>query len=324
MKMHFPERRNFLQTNKKPLIVILGPTAVGKTEYALYLAEYFNGEIVSADSRLFYRGMDIGTAKPSLQERKKVRHYLIDVADPDETWSLSVFQSEAKKAIARICASGKLPFLVGGTGQYIQAVCQGWSPPAYAPNMRLRSVLQHWGKEIGYQAMHDRLRVLDAVAADVIDPPNIRRTIRAIEVILGTGNLFSKQRRKNETDYHIYQIGLNRPRSELYSRIDKRIQDMLEAGFLAEVQSLLRRGYDPNLPSMSAIGYQQIVYYLRGRMTLDEALLLMRRYTRNYVRRQANWFRIDDPQIHWFDIGKTTMDEMKEAISSFLKTVELG
>lgn len=301
-----------------PLIVIVGPTAAGKTEASIQLAERLNGAIVSADSRLFYRGMDIGTAKPFPEDMRRVPHFLVDIAEPDETLSLALFQERAHQAIAQIHAASRLPFLVGGTGQYIRAVIQGWNPPVVEPDPRLRSALQRWAGEIGAQELHFRLEVLDPPAANQIDYRNLRRTIRALEVIFTTGRRFSDQRQSTPSPYHLLILGINRPRPELYARIDARIQTMLEAGFVQEVQSLLNRGYSPELPSLSAIGYREVIAYLHGDLTLDEAVTQIRRSTRTFVRRQANWFKADDPQICWFQAGPQTIAEMEKVIQEWL------
>ncbi len=297
----------------KPLIVIVGPTAAGKTETAIHLAERLDAEIVSADSRLFYRGMDIGTAKPTPAEMARVPHHLIDVANPDETWSLAVFQQKACLAIDDILARGKLPLLVGGTGQYIRAVTQGWLPPEVKPDERLRDVLEKLKEERGEDGiywLHESLKTLDSAAAEKIDPRNARRTIRALEVIFTTGKRFSEQRGMSKSPYQLIQIGLNRPREELYQRVDARIEIMFESGFLQETEKLLKAGYSPNLPSMSGIGYRECVSVLQGQITLEEAKIQMRRITRIFVRRQSNWFRADDPQIRWFQAGKAPVDEI--------------
>ena len=301
-----------------PLVVILGPTAVGKTEIAIQLAERLNGEIVSADSRLFYRGLDIGTAKPTAAERACVPHHLIDVANPDETWSMVIFQRMARQVIAEIHDRQKLPFLVGGTGQYLRAVTEGWKVPAVQPDPRLRTVLEAWSTEIGRQGLHTRLSVLDPAAAQSIDPSNLRRTVRALEVILCSGQLFSDQRRKGESPYRLLTLGLTRPRPELYQRIDRRIDAMFADGLVGEVQGLLAQGYMSSLPALSAIGYQQVIDYLEGKTTLDEALMLIKRLTRQFVRRQANWFKLDDPSIQWFTVGKQTVDAMEAKIKEAL------
>jgi tRNA dimethylallyltransferase len=303
---------------KPPLVVIVGPTAVGKTEVSLQLAEQLGGEIVSADSRLFYRGMDIGTAKPTLEERCRVPHHLIDVADPDETLSLAVFQRLAAEAIAGIQQREKVPFLVGGTGQYIHAVTHGWSPPAAQPDPRLRAVLEELAETNGNDWLHQRLARLDPAAAAAIDARNLRRTVRALEVVFSTGRRFSDQRGQAESPYRLLTIGLTRPRPELYARLDDRIEAMFAVGLLDEVGGLLAKGYSPDLPTLSAIGYRECAAVLRGELSLEEAKVLMRRLTRTFVRRQANWFKRDDPEIHWFEAGENKTGEIEAEIRSFL------
>ncbi|HPH96848.1 MAG TPA: tRNA (adenosine(37)-N6)-dimethylallyltransferase MiaA [Anaerolineaceae bacterium] len=284
-----------------PLLVIVGPTAVGKTAVSIDLAQRIGAEIVSADSRLFYRGMNIGTAKPSIAERCGVPHHLIDVADPDENWSLVVFQAEAKRIIRQIVERGKLPILVGGTGQYVRAVIEGWESPPQGPDLHMRAVLNQWAEAIGYQALHDRLAVLDPTAACRIDPPNVRRTVRALEVIFATGKRFSVQQKKGQLAYATLIAGIRRSRQELYRRIDQRVDQMMADGLLEEVEGLIASGYPASLPTMSAIGYREMADYLRGRSTLSEAVLLIKRATREFVRRQANWFKETDPEITWLD-----------------------
>ena len=309
-----------LADSRPLLIVILGPTAVGKTGLAIELAQRLNGEIVSADSRLFYRGMDIGTAKPTEQELASVPHHLIDVADPDDTWSLALFQREAYQAIETIHGIGKLPFLVGGTGQYIRAVTvEGWEIPKQAPDDSLRNILENWGEDIGSEGLYQRLQLLDPEAANKIDSRNLRRTVRALEVTLRTGVRFSTQRRKGSAPYQLLQIGLSRPRDELYKRIDQRIEKMLADGFVEEVQALLDAGYSPELPAMSAIGYSQIGTHLEGETSLEEAVVEIKRLTRQFVRRQANWFKPDATDIHWFDMNEGAVDAVEEAVRKFIK-----
>ncbi|HMR98414.1 MAG TPA: tRNA (adenosine(37)-N6)-dimethylallyltransferase MiaA [Anaerolineales bacterium] len=300
--------------SKPPLILIVGPTAVGKTEIAIQLAERFNGEIVSADSRLFYRGMDIGTAKPSREEQARVPHHLIDIANPDEILSLAVFQQKATEAIAEIHTRKKLPFLVGGTGQYIRAVTQGWSPPEVEPNEQLRKELEREKEDKGIIWLHDKLRGLDPAAAEKIDPRNFRRTIRALEVIMTTGKKFSEQRGQGESPYRLITVGLTRPREELYRRVDERIDAMFANGLMDEVKNLIARGYSPSLPTMSAIGYRESAQALEGQITVEEAKQLARRATRVYVRRQANWFKESDPNISWFRVNDGITDEIEKNI----------
>lgn len=306
---------------KPPAILIVGPTAVGKTELAIRLAEKMNGEIVSVDSRLFYRGMDIGTAKPSKKEMASVPHHLIDIVNPDETLSLAVFQDMARDVIADIHNRNKLPFLVGGTGQYIRAVTEGWNPPEVTPNEQLRDELERVKEEKGGEWLHDILRALDPESADKIDARNFRRTIRALEVIFTTGKRFSEQRGSGDSPYHLITIGLTRPREELYQRVDERIEKMFADGLLNEVKGLLDKGYSPTLPSMSAIGYRECVGVVGGSMTLDQAKVEMRRLTRVFVRRQANWFKESNPNIHWFHPEREKLlNEIEALIRNSIKT----
>lgn len=301
-------------SKKPPLIVVLGPTAVGKTEMAIQLAQRLDGEIVSADSRLFYRGMDIGTAKPTPEEQARVPHHLIDVADPDEIWGLAEFQRAAHQAVHTIHARGRLPFLVGGTGQYVRAVTEAWQIPPAAPDRRLRGILERWAVDIGPDGLHTRLAVIDPQAAAQIDFRNLRRTVRALEVIFSTGRRFSDQRLKGDSPYRSFLLGLTRPRSELYARIDARIDAMFAQGLVEEVQQLLSKGYDPGLPTLSAIGYAEVIASIQGRMTNDQARESMKRRTRQFVRRQANWFKADDVHIHWFTAGLVALDEIEAEI----------
>jgi len=299
---------------KSPLILIVGPTAVGKTEISIQLADRLNGEIVSADSRLFYRGMDIGTAKPTTEEQARVPHHLIDIAKPDETLSLAVFQQKARETIEGIHTRNKLPFLVGGTGQYVRAVTQGWTPPEVEPNVTLRNELEQKKDENGVFWLHDKLKELDPVAAGKIDPRNYRRTIRALEVIMTTGRKFSEQRGQSESPYRLVTIGLTRPRDELYQRVDARIEMMFANGFIDEVKDLLDKGYSPSLPTMSAIGYRECVSVIKGELTEEQAKVQIRRATRVYVRRQANWFKESDPNIHWFRVEEGILDTIEKNI----------
>jgi tRNA dimethylallyltransferase len=304
-----------------PLIVILGPTAVGKTELSLRLAERLEGEIISADSRLFYRGMDIGTAKPAAEELARVPHHLVDVADPDQVWNLALYLREVKVIVEKIHQRGNLPFLVGGTGQYIEAVVEGWKIPAVKPDKQLRQAVRRWADVIGVEGLRARLALLDPEAAAGIDGPNLRRMVRALEVIFLSGEKFSEQKGRAPTPYQTLRIGLTRDREELYQRIDQRIHRMMEAGFVEEVQDLLDQGYSPDLPPLSAIGYRQVIHYLNGVITRDEAIRQMKSRTRKYVRKQANWFQLDDPEIQWFDASREPLDQIEHLIRDFLDQI---
>ena len=303
-----------------PVILIVGPTAVGKTELALQLAETLKSEIVSVDSRLFYRGMDIGTAKPTREELTRVPHHLIDIVNPDETLSLAVFQKMAREIIADIHARGKLPILVGGTGQYIRAVTEGCIPPEVKPNERMRTILEKMKEEKGGEWLYAKLKILDPTAAQQIDLRNVRRTIRALEVIFSTGRRFSDQRGSGDSPYQLATIGLIRPREVLYRRVDERIDKMFADGLLDEVKTLLAKGYSASLPSMSAIGYRECVSVIKGEMTIAQAKAEMMRITRVFVRRQANWFKESDPQIRWFDpTSEKILNDVKEFIRNSLE-----
>jgi tRNA dimethylallyltransferase len=303
-----------MQSNKVPLILIVGPTAVGKTELAIQLAERLSGEIVSADSRLFYRGMDTGTAKPTREELARVPHHLIDIADPDEILSLAVFQQKAQEAIADIHIRNKIPFLVGGTGQYIRAVTEGWTPPEVKPDERLRGELEKWKVERGEYWLYEKLKELDPVAAEKIDARNYRRTIRALEVIMTTGKRFSEQRGQIESPYHLITVGLTRPRVKLYERVDQRIDIMFANGFLDEIKGLLAKGYSPSLPTMSAIGYRECIRVINGEISEKQAKAEIQRATRVFVRRQANWFKETDPNIKWFRVEEGVVEKIESYI----------
>jgi tRNA dimethylallyltransferase len=212
--------------------------------------------------------------------------------------------------------------LVGGTGQYVRAVTEGWTPPEVKPDPRLRGVLEKLKEEKGEADiywLHDALKILDASAAEKIDPRNVRRTIRALEVIFTTGRPFSAQRGTSASPYQLIGVGLKRSREELYRRVDLRIEAMFTNGLLNEVQTLIEKGYSPTLPSMSAIGYREAAAVLRGEMTLDEAKTQMKRLTRVFVRRQSNWFKEDDPHIRWFDAATMSVEEIAAYVKSQLR-----
>ncbi|MGD1995365.1 MAG: tRNA (adenosine(37)-N6)-dimethylallyltransferase MiaA [Anaerolineae bacterium] len=297
-----------MKPGQAPLLVIVGPTAVGKTTLSLHLAERLEGEIVSADSRLFYRGMDIGTAKPTPRERARVPHHLIDIAEPDETVGLAQFCQLAKEAIAEIHTSSRLPMLVGGTGQYVRAIVEGWNPPAVPPQPKLRAELEKQARREGTHALYARLATVDPEAAERIHPHNVRRVVRALEVYLVTGQPFSAQRTRTPPPYDILQIGLTMDRQELYDRADARLETMIEAGLLEEVQQLVEAGYDWDLPAMSGLGYAQFRPYFEGAATLEDVTEAIKRATRKLIRHQYNWFDLDDPAIHWFEAEQTPQE----------------
>jgi len=279
-----------------PLLVLVGPTAVGKTALSLEVTRRFKGEIISADSRLFYRGLNIGTAKPTVAERAIAPHHLIDLCDPDETLSLGQYQRLAYQTIDDVLARGRLPILAGGTGQYVIAVVEGWGIPEVAPQPELRAALETLGGDAARW-----LRALDPEAAARLDPRNARRVIRALEVTLTTGRPISELQRKTPPPYDTRIIGLWRDRRALYERIDARVDAMMTEGLLDEVRRLMEAGYGRDLPSMSGLGYRQLAAHLAGEMTLEEAVERIKFETHRFARQQATWFRRDDPRITWFD-----------------------
>ena len=304
-----------------PLIVLLGPTASGKTELALQLAEAFGGEIIGADSRQVYRGLDIGSAKPAPAQQARAPHHLIDAAEPDEPFSLADFLRLARAAIDDVHARGRLPLLVGGTGQYITALTEGWSAPEVPPDPALRAELEAFAARHGAPALFERLRAADPEAAAFVDERNLRRVIRALEVIEITGQPFSAQRRRIPPPWRIRQFGLTLERERLYARADGRIGQMVEAGFVEEVRGLLGRGYGRHLPSMSALGYRELCDHLLDGVPLDAALEQTRFATHDFIRRQYTWFRGHDRDVTWLD-AEQAVGPLAEAVAAWLNERE--
>ena len=279
------------QGHTLPLLAIVGPTAVGKTALSLALAQSLSGEIVSGDSRQIYRGMDIGTAKPTLEERATIPHHLIDIVDPDEEYSLALYKTQASTAIEDIAIRGRLPLLVGGTGQYLAAVLQGWSIPSVPPQPAFRAQLEQEADEYGAEALHKRLVAIDPAAAAAIPVSNVRRVIRALEVYHVTGQPISAQQQKHPPPYQTKTIWLTLPAEHLYQRIDDRVDAMMKAGLLEEVQRLLEWGYTWDLPAMSSLGYREFQPYFAGTATREEAIQRLKFNTHAFARRQRSWFR---------------------------------
>ena len=248
-----------------PLVVILGPTAVGKTSLAIELAKNLNGEIVGADSRQIYRYMNIGTAKPTVEQQAQIPHHLIDIVDPDYNLSLAEYQDKAYQTIDRLHQQGKVPLLVGGTGQYITAIIEGWSIPRVPPNLELRAELEAFAETQGNEALHQRLVAADPIAAEKIHVNNIRRVVRSLEVYIETGEPISKLQQKKAPPYRTLVYGLQMNREKLYPRADKRVELMIVAGFVDEVRGLLEQGHDRSLPSMTGLGYLEIARAFTGR-----------------------------------------------------------
>ena len=295
------------------LVAIVGPTAIGKSSLALELGRTFGGEIINADSRQVYRYMDIGTAKPTLEERALVPHHLIDVVNPDQDFSLALYQSKVRKIIDDIQKRRKPALLVGGSGLYVWAILEGWRIPAVPPDHVMRQELEARAQSEGVKALYEELKQLDPDAAERIDPRNVRRLIRAIEVSR-QGKPFSRLQGK-EPFVNSLVIGLTTDRTDLYQRIDARVDSMMEKGLLTEVEGLITKGYGFDLPSMSGLGYKQIGMFLQGEIDLPTAIQQIKGNTHRFARHQYNWFRLQDERIHWFDIRK----EIKQAVQDLIE-----
>jgi len=304
----------------KRLVAIVGPTGIGKSRLALHLAGRFNGEIVSADSRQVYRVLDIGTAKPTQQELSLVPHHMIDVVNPDDDFSLALFQRMANRAIDDIFRRNRLPFLVGGTGLYVRAVLEGWQVPDVSPDSQFRYSIEKRAGEGGTDELYEELVKVDPEAARKIDRHNVRRIIRALEVHAGAGRPFSRLGRKKAPAFSSFIIGLTAARAVLYRIVDNRVDNMIERGFVREVENLLKMGYHLDLPSMSGIGYRQIGQYLNGELTLDEAVNKIKTETHRFIRHQYAWFRLADEKIHWFDVESQGDEDIAKELEGFLKS----
>jgi tRNA dimethylallyltransferase len=303
------------------IIAIVGPTATGKSALAIQLALALGGEIVSADSRQVYRYMDIGTAKPSREDRAKVPHHLIDIITPNEDFTLATYQALAFQAIADIQRRDKLALLVGGSGLYVRAVTGGLSIPKVAPDPELRRKLEERSAQEGYQSLYSELRNVDPAAAEKIDPRNVRRVIRALEVCLTAGVPFS-QLQRSAPKMSTLIIGLTTSRDDLYKRIDSRVDDMIERGLVDEVKGLLDRGYSPELPAMSGLGYKQIVAHLKGEISLEETIQHIKYETHRFARHQYAWFRLKDERIHWFDIREEPLESIRDLITESASDID--
>lgn len=302
------------------LVAIVGPTGIGKSQLALHLARVFNGEIVNADSRQVYRYLDIGTAKPSPHELSQIPHHLINIIDPDEDFSLARFQSLAYQAIEDIQWRNGLPLLVGGSGLYVWAVLEGWQIPRVSPDPEFRYNLERRAIDNGIDELYQELVRVDPEAAQKIDRRNIRRVIRALEVHKKTDTPFSRLWHKETPSYAIFIIGLTASRVEIYRRVDKRIDEMVERGLITEVENLSKMGYDLDLPAMSGIGYRQIRQFLRGELTLSVAKQQIKSETHRFVRHQYAWFRLRDKRIHWFDVQQKEDSEVEKVVDEFIRS----
>lgn len=308
---------------KKPLIVLTGPTAVGKTELSIKLAGAIGGEIISADSMQVYKNMDIGTAKISTAEMGQIPHYLIDILEPEEEFNVVKFKEYAGKCMEEIYAKGKIPIIVGGTGFYIQAVLYGIDFKENGEDTAYRQQLEKLYKKEGSEYLHAKLAEIDPSAAQAIHPNNVKRVIRALEYYDQTGSRISEhneEQRKNESPYNFCYFVLNNDREVLYEKINRRVDLMMEAGLVQEVKQLLERGLSTDMVSMQGLGYKEIVSYLYGKCSLEEAVYTIKRDTRHFAKRQLTWFK-REKEVTW--IQKNDFDnEESEILKAILEELK--
>ena len=305
---------------RAPVIAVIGATATGKTSLGIHLATHFDGEVVNADSRLFYRGMDVGTAKPSTNERSGVPHHLIDMLDPCDAYSLSDFLEAAKKAIANIHNRDKIPVVVGGSGQYIWGLLEGWRVPKIPPNPALREELESQLEADGIGFLQGRLRETGARGIDEVETLNPRRLIRAIERAVATGDAMGGASKSATPPYDSVVIGLTASREILHQRVEKRIDQMLDAGWLNEVRELRLKGVDRDMPSMSAIGYRQLFDFIEKRESWGTVLEAVLIGNRRLIGAQNNWFKANDERISWFDVtADDFVDDVIRKVGRWLK-----
>ncbi len=294
---------------KPKIIVILGPTASGKSELAAQIAQKYNGEIISADSRQIYRGLDIGTAKPTNTELKKIKHYLIDIKNPNQSYTVVQYKRDCLKAIKRVLKKNKLPILVGGTGLYIKAVIDNLKIPTVKPDLKLRKKLEKELKEKGLNFLYEKLIKLDPEAAYIVDRHNPRRVIRGLEITIQTNKPYSKQRKQGKKLFDALKIGINPAKEKLKKRIYERVDEMINLGLINETKQLIKK-YPADLPVFDAIGYREIINYLavnnisinrlnqHKSANLKEVIDLIKKNTWHYAKRQMTWFK-RDKEIKW-------------------------
>ena len=300
------------------MVIILGPTATGKTSLSVKLAYDFDGEIISADSRQIYKGMDIGTSKPNKKELQDVKHHLINIMSPEKSNNLHDFLIDANNIIKTIIRSGKTPIIVGGTGQYINGLVQGWTTPRVPPNPVLREQLVAKLAEDGIAALMRRLEELDPLAAARVDTRNPRRIIRAIEVREVAGSTPGAV--QNQTPpYNSFLIGLTTSsRAELHQRIDERVDQMIDDGWIPEVRALIEKGYSQDLPALSSMGYRELIQFLAGELSLEEAVRLIKVSHHRLARNQYTWFKPTDSRINWFVTGEGYKLQVEVALREWL------
>ncbi|MGN0398923.1 MAG: tRNA (adenosine(37)-N6)-dimethylallyltransferase MiaA [Blautia sp.] len=306
---------------KHPLIILTGPTAVGKTKLSISLAKAVNGEIISADSMQVYRHMDIGSAKIRQEEMEGVSHYLIDVLEPEEEFHVVRFQEMAKEAMAKIYEKGKIPILTGGTGFYIQAIVKDIDFSENTEAGPCRKELEQQALEKGAHWLHEELKSVDPESAQAIHENNVKRVIRALEYYRLTGekiSLHNQRESQKESPYNFAYFVLNDNREHLYSRIEQRIDEMLREGLVKEVKALRQRGCTRNMVSMQGLGYKEILAYLEGDCSLEEAIYILKRDTRHFAKRQITWFKRENDVI-W--LNKPDFEYNEERILDYMLTI---
>ena len=306
---------------REQIVALVGPTAVGKTELSLQLAQDLDGEIISADSMQIYKGMDIGTAKASTQERELIPHHMLDIIEPEEEFSVADYQEQVDQLIPEIVERNNLPMLVGGTGLYVKSLIEGFIFPDMETDWDLRDRLEEEAEEHGTEYVHDKLKEIDPKLADKLHPNDLRRVIRGIEVYRKTGKTsthFKEKAKERPPRYQAVKIGLTRDREKLYERINQRVDLMMEEGLFEEVKELYESGCDLELKSMQALGYKQLINHFEGEYDLEEAIRLIKRDTRHFAKRQLNWFSRDD-EIIWFDVGEYDFEELVAAVKKEIR-----
>ncbi|MDQ2682175.1 MAG: tRNA (adenosine(37)-N6)-dimethylallyltransferase MiaA [Chloroflexota bacterium] len=303
-----------------PVIAIFGATGVGKTCAAIHLALTFNGEIVNADSRYMYRHLQIGVAKPTLEERQRVRHHLIDLYDPDRAITIAEVQTLAYEAIDTIHAEDKLPILVGGSPLYMNAITEGWSMPNVEPDWAFREAMEREAADRGHDWLLDQVRAIDPIVAER-SAANARRLIRALEVYRTTGTPMSDLESRTPPPYHFLNIALHLPREAHYPLLDRRIDEQIADGWIDEVRTLADMGYGENDPGFTSIGYRQLIEHIRGEIDLTTAIELIRQATRRYVRHQTTWLRRRG-DLEWFDTSEEGwLERLENRVRQYLAQI---
>ncbi len=301
------------------VLAIVGPTASGKTPLSVLVAEQLNGEIVSADSRQIYRHLDIGTAKPTREELKRIRHHFIDILNPTEEYSAGQYGTEARRTVQQILRRGRTPILTGGSGLYLKAVIDGlFEGPGKDPDLRYR--LEQQVKTEGAESLYETLKRIDPVSAEKTSPTKPRRIIRALEVYYATGTPISRFHieQKREPSFAFVQVGLDWERKELYQRINDRVEGMMLRGFVEEVERLREMGFERTSNALNTVGYKEMFDYLEGNVSLEEAVELMKRNTRRFAKRQLTWFRADK-RIAWLKVnGQTSFEKLADRVAKML------